>query len=231
MLAALGLEVADDARPRHRADTGRPRAAAKADASGLDRRLADSAITIMSDVNNPLCGERRRDRRLRSAERRAAGRHRGARCTALRATLALAGTRAVGRKVATGRGRPPADWASRCSSSADRSAPAPKSSPTWSVLDAALEGATWAFTGRRPHRLADAACARRRSSSPNALAPQACRSRSLGCCRRRARCRTCRASTAAASRCLRADDARRMHRRRRRAASPIAPEQIARGVG
>jgi len=58
MLAALGMEISDDA-GRQIAPTPVGLAhAAKADASGLDLRLADSAITIMSDVNNPLCGER-----------------------------------------------------------------------------------------------------------------------------------------------------------------------------
>ena len=58
MLTALGIKLVDDA---GRAVSPTPRGlagAAHADASGLDRRLSESAITIMSDVNNPLCGER-----------------------------------------------------------------------------------------------------------------------------------------------------------------------------
>jgi glycerate kinase len=58
MLAALGLKISDDS-GRLVAPTPRGLAgAAQADASGLDRRLFESTITIMSDVNNPLCGER-----------------------------------------------------------------------------------------------------------------------------------------------------------------------------
>ena len=58
MLAALGLAIFDGS---GRAVAPTPQglaSAASADGSGLDRRLAESAITIMSDVNNPLCGER-----------------------------------------------------------------------------------------------------------------------------------------------------------------------------
>jgi len=58
MLAALGMEITDDAGRRIAPTPAGLAQAAHADASGLDRRLADSAITIMSDVNNPLCGER-----------------------------------------------------------------------------------------------------------------------------------------------------------------------------
>ena len=58
MLAALGMEISDDAGQQIAPTPAGLAHAAKADASGLDLRLADSAITIMSDVNNPLCGER-----------------------------------------------------------------------------------------------------------------------------------------------------------------------------
>ena len=58
MLAALGLRLAD-ARGRVVAPTPAGLATLAAiDAADLDPRLADSAITIMSDVNNPLNGER-----------------------------------------------------------------------------------------------------------------------------------------------------------------------------
>jgi len=58
MLAALGLALADDAgRPVPPTPAGLA-SVARVDASGLDPRLAQAAITIMSDVNNPLCGER-----------------------------------------------------------------------------------------------------------------------------------------------------------------------------
>ncbi len=58
MLAALGLSLAD-ASGRAVAPTPEGLASlAAVDAGALDRRLADATITIMSDVNNPLCGER-----------------------------------------------------------------------------------------------------------------------------------------------------------------------------
>jgi glycerate kinase len=58
MLAALGLRIIDAA-GRIVAPTPEGLAAAVGvDAHDLDARLAQSAITIMSDVNNPLCGER-----------------------------------------------------------------------------------------------------------------------------------------------------------------------------
>ena len=62
-----GAGMLDGARPsrrrRRRAATSRRRrrdlaSLTRVDASGLDPRLSESAITIMSDVNNPLCGER-----------------------------------------------------------------------------------------------------------------------------------------------------------------------------
>jgi len=57
MLAALGL-VLVDAEDRAIAPTPQGLAAlAAVGAKGLDARLAQSSITIMSDVNNPLCGQ------------------------------------------------------------------------------------------------------------------------------------------------------------------------------
>lgn len=58
MLAALGLALTD---ARGRSVTPVPDAlasVARVDASQLDARLRTTAITIMSDVNNPLCGTR-----------------------------------------------------------------------------------------------------------------------------------------------------------------------------
>jgi glycerate kinase len=58
LLVALGLGLRDAA-GRDIAPTPAGLASlARVDADGLDARLAQSAITIMSDVNNPLCGER-----------------------------------------------------------------------------------------------------------------------------------------------------------------------------
>ena len=58
MLAALGLELVDAAgHPIAPTPDGLAGLAA-IDAERLDKRLAQASITIMSDVNNPLCGER-----------------------------------------------------------------------------------------------------------------------------------------------------------------------------
>jgi len=58
MLAALGLQLVDAA-GRDIAPTPEGLASLSVvDAHGLDPRLAQSSITIMSDVNNRLCGER-----------------------------------------------------------------------------------------------------------------------------------------------------------------------------
>ena len=57
MLAALGLDLVDaDGRSIVPTPEGLAMLA-RIDARGLDPRLAQSAITIMSDVNNPLCGD------------------------------------------------------------------------------------------------------------------------------------------------------------------------------
>ena len=58
MLAALGLELADAKGDEIAATPEGLAALASVDASGLDRRLGDADITIMSDVDNPLTGER-----------------------------------------------------------------------------------------------------------------------------------------------------------------------------
>ena len=58
MLAALGMRLTD-ARGQPVAPTPAGLAAlAAVDAAGLDPRLAACSITVMSDVNNPLCGAR-----------------------------------------------------------------------------------------------------------------------------------------------------------------------------
>ena len=59
MLAALGLRLVDGDGPRRRADAGGIGDARRAPTpAGSTRGFAECAITIMSDVNNPLCGER-----------------------------------------------------------------------------------------------------------------------------------------------------------------------------
>ena len=76
LLAALGLRLLD-AHGRNVAPTPDGLAAlASVDASALDPRSKACAITIMSDVNNPLAGDARRHRDLRAAEGRRARAHR-----------------------------------------------------------------------------------------------------------------------------------------------------------
>jgi glycerate kinase len=146
MLSALGLRLTDD--------SGKPVAptpqglasAARADAAGLDRRLSESAITIMSDVNNPLCGER--------GATAVFGPQKGVRAAdvqALDATLARYGTlveSAIGRSVAQLPGAGAAGglgFALQLAGASFRSGAEVVADLIG--LDAALDGATWAFTG------------------------------------------------------------------------------------
>jgi glycerate kinase len=57
MLAALGLELVDDSGHNVAPTPAGLAALAAVDAQRLDSRLGEASITIMSDVNNPLCGE------------------------------------------------------------------------------------------------------------------------------------------------------------------------------
>jgi len=58
MLAALGLGLRDAAGRTVAPTPSGLASLARIEARQLDPRLAESAMTIMSDVNNPLCGER-----------------------------------------------------------------------------------------------------------------------------------------------------------------------------
>jgi glycerate kinase len=58
MLAALGLSIRDARNALCRPTPEGLADAAEVDARAFDVRLAQCAITIMSDVNNPLCGPR-----------------------------------------------------------------------------------------------------------------------------------------------------------------------------
>jgi glycerate kinase len=58
LLAALGVKLLDAAGREVRPTPAGLASLARIDASALDARLARIRITIMSDVNNPLCGER-----------------------------------------------------------------------------------------------------------------------------------------------------------------------------
>ena len=146
MLAALGVKVSD-AGGRSVAPTPQGLAsAAHADASGLDRRLSESSITIMSDVNNPLCGER--------GATAIFGPQKGVRASdvaTLDATLsryAALVERAVGRRVAE---RPGAGAAGGLGFALQLVGASFRSGAEVVAdligLDAALDGATWAFSG------------------------------------------------------------------------------------
>ena len=146
MLAALGIKITDDS-GRVVAPTPRGLAsAAHADASGLDRRLSESAITIMSDVNNPLCGER--------GATAVFGPQKGVRLgdiATLDTTLSRYATlveRAVGRGVAEQPGAGAAGglgFALQLVGASFRSGAEVVADLIG--LDAALKGATWAFSG------------------------------------------------------------------------------------
>src|SRR5881394_3344382 len=58
MLVALGLKLLDAGGADVAPSPAGLASLARVDATGLDSRLAQSSIAIMSDVNNPLCGER-----------------------------------------------------------------------------------------------------------------------------------------------------------------------------
>jgi glycerate 2-kinase len=146
MLAALGLAIVDGS-GRPVAPTPRGLAsAASADASGLDRRLAESAITIMSDVNNPLCGG--------SGATAVFGPQKGVRpddIATVDATLsryAALVERTVGRHVAE---RPGAGAAGGLGFALQLVGASFRSGAEVVAdligLDGALDGATWAFSG------------------------------------------------------------------------------------
>ena len=173
---------------RHRAGLAQaPRASTR---QASIRGFAESAITIMSDVNNPLCGER--GATASSARRKACG------PTTSRASMRRSRVmrRWSERAVGTNAARQPGAGAAGGLGFALQLVGGSFRSGAEVVadligLDAALEGAT----GRSPAKAAPTArrcCARRRSSSPSAPAPPVCRSR---CSRARSmprRCRSCR---------------------------------------
>ncbi len=115
-------------------------------AAGLDPRLAECSITIMSDVNNPFCGER--------GATAIFGPQKGvlaAQVASIDATLARFGALAegaVGRKAAVNPGAGAAGglgFALQLLGGEFRSGAAVVADLIG--LDAALEGADWAFTG------------------------------------------------------------------------------------
>jgi glycerate kinase len=146
MLAALGLRLVAKS-----GDAAVPTPAglatlASADAVGLDQRLGECAITIMSDVNNPLCGER--------GATAIFGPQKGvcadeiAPIDALLARFARVAERAVGRSAAD---RPGAGAAGGLGFALQLVGGSFRSGAEVVAdligLDAALAGADWAFTG------------------------------------------------------------------------------------
>src|SRR5450631_3787551 len=99
MLAALGLSLVD-AKGQALAPTPEGLASlAAVDTHALDPRLGDAAITIMSDVNNPLCGERGATAIF--GPQKGVRRERIAELDARLARFAALAERAVGRTVST----------------------------------------------------------------------------------------------------------------------------------
>jgi glycerate kinase len=146
MLAALGLAMVDGSNQPVAPTPQGLASVARVDASGLDRRLAECAITIMSDVNNPLCGER--------GATAVFGPQKGVRpdgIATVDATLsryAALVERAVGRNVVE---RPGAGAAGGLGFALQLVGASFRSGAEVVAdllgLDAALDGATWAFSG------------------------------------------------------------------------------------
>ena len=146
LLAALGLDLRDAAGRDITPTPAGLASLARVDASRLDARLAQSAITIMSDVNNPLCGER--------GATAIFGPQKGVRAddiAAIDASLALFAAmaeRAVGRSAAEKPGAGAAGglgFALQLIGGTFRSGAEVVADLIG--LDAALAGADWAFTG------------------------------------------------------------------------------------
>jgi glycerate kinase len=146
MLAALGLRLAAAAGEAVVPTPAGLATLASADAGGLDPRLAECAITIMSDVNNPLCGEHGAtaifgpQKGLRDDE--------VATIDAVLARYAVLAERAVGRTAAD---RPGAGAAGGLGFALQLVGGSFRSGAEVVAdligLDAALAGADWAFTG------------------------------------------------------------------------------------
>ena len=221
MLAALGLRLVDGAGEVVAPTPAGLAMLAAADAGGLDARLGESAITIMSDVNNPLCGER--------GATAIFGPQKGVRAdeiAAIDATLArfaALAERALrhnrGRPAGGGRGRRARLRAAtrRGLVSLRRRGRRRPDRPRRRA-----RGRDWAFTGEgrtdAPDAAAQGAVRRRRARPRRRRADHA----ALG----RGRCRRVAGALARIRRLLRVafgpDAARRLHRRRRARSSPTA---------
>lgn len=146
MLAALGVELVDAAGHPIAPTPDGLAALAAIDAERLDKRLAQASITIMSDVNNPLCGER--------GATAIFGPQKGVRAeevAPIDATIARYATlveRAIGKNVSTCPGAGAAGglgFALQIVGGKFRSGAEVVADLIG--LDAALAGADWAFTG------------------------------------------------------------------------------------
>ena len=103
---------------------------ARVDVAGLDARLAQSRMTIMSDVNNPLCGKAGATAVFGPQKGVAADRVAPFDATLARYATLLEDALRAARRAARPARVPRADWASRCSCWAASSGAAPTSSPT-----------------------------------------------------------------------------------------------------
>ena len=129
MLAALGLRLLDASGADVAPSPAGLASLARVDAADSIRGSAQTSITIMSDVNNPLCGERGATA-IFGPQKGVAPPTSASIDSALERYAALA-ERARARPPRRSRARAlPADWVSRCSSSAAHSARAPRSSRT-----------------------------------------------------------------------------------------------------
>ncbi len=146
MLASLGLALFDAAGGPVAPTPDGLASLTRADAGGLDPRLAQASITIMSDVNNPLCGERGATAIFGAQKGVAAGD--GARFDATLSRFATLAERAVGVSAAANAGAGAAGGlgfalqllgGTFCSGA--------EVIAQLIGLDAALAGADWAITG------------------------------------------------------------------------------------
>jgi glycerate 2-kinase len=146
MLAALGLALAGaDGAPVAPVPDALA-AVARVDAAGLDPRLAQASITIMSDVNNPLCGERGATAIF--GPQKGVGRDDVVRFDTALAHFATLAERAAGRNAATHPGAGAAGglgFALQLVGGQFRSGAEVVADLIG--LDAALAGADWAITG------------------------------------------------------------------------------------
>lgn len=146
MLAALGLGLVDGDGRAIAATPAGLASLARVDARGVDPRLAQCTITLMSDVNNPLCGERGATAIF--GPQKGVGADAIARIDAVLARYAAQVERALG---ASARAKPGAGAAGGLGFSLQLIGGSFRSGAEvvadLTGLDAALSDADWAFTG------------------------------------------------------------------------------------